>query len=199
MKRKALHLLTLGFLSFPLVSHRLLSETVKPSSLPEEISRFYDRYSFVSSFTTRQERSHLRAWLKGQNHAGQPGDIRLKKILALMQELQAQVQSIDPKMVVPPHSVVYIDYSGVVEIKSAAVSGDKATVHLIIHGLEPEATTWLISQYDRSGGDEEKLPPAEKRLEWARASAFRRAEIHVWTKFKTGWKKTEANLIPLKK
>ena len=198
MKRKAPLLLALGFFLFPLVSDRSFSETDKPSSFPEEISRFYDGYSFVSSFTTRQERSHLMACLKGQNLAAQPGDLRLKKILALMKELQVQVQSIDPKMVLPPYPVVYIDYSGVVEIKSVSVSDDKATVQLIIHGLEPEATTWLISQYDRSGGDEEKLPSPEKRLDLARTSKFQRKEIHNWTKFKSGWVKSEANLVLLK-
>jgi hypothetical protein len=152
----------------------------------------------VSSFSTKQERSHLTACLKGKKLPGQPGYTRLKKILDLMKELQAQVQSIDPKMVVPPYPVVYIDYSGIVEIKSVSVLEDKATVHLTIHGLEPEASTWLISQYDQSGGDEEKLPSPEKRLELARESTFRRAEIHVWSKFKSGWKKSEANLVLLK-
>lgn len=198
MKRKMLLPLALGFLFLPLVSHESSSEAVKPSSLPEEIARFYDRYSFVSSFTTRQERSHLMACLKGQNPAAQPGDLRLKKILAMMKELQVRVQSIDPKMVLPPYPVVYIDYSGVVEIKSVSVSDDKATVQLIIHGLEPEATTWLISQYDRSGGDEENLPSPEKRLDLARTSKFQRKEIHNWTKFKSGWVKSEANLVLLK-
>jgi hypothetical protein len=198
MKSKMLLPLALGFLCFPLVSHESSSEAAKSSSLPKAISRFYDGYSFVSSFTTRQERSHLRACLKGRVLPGQPGYTRLKKILDLMKELQVQVQSIDPKMVLPHHPAVYIDYSGVVEIKSVAVLNDKATVHLIIHGLEPEATTWLISQYEKSGGDEEKIPSFEKRLDLARASTFRRGEIHVWTKFKSGWKKSEVNLVLLK-
>lgn len=191
-------LLALGLLLFPLASDSISSEDSKPLRLPEQISRYYDGYSFVSSFTTSQERSHLRTCLKAHKLPGQPGYTRLKKILDLMTELQVQVQSIDPKMVVPPHPVVYIDYSGVVEIKSVSISDDKATVHLTIHGLEPEATTWLISQYEKSGGDATKLPSFEKRLDLARSSTFRRGEIHVWTKFKSGWKKSEVNLVLLK-
>jgi len=198
MKRMALLFLVLGSLFFPLASDSISSKEAKPSPLPEQISRYYDRYSFVSSFSTRQERSKFRVCLKGQELPGQPGYTRLKKILDLMKEFQAQVQSIDPKMVVPPSPIVYIDYAGIVEIKSVSVSDDKATVNVTIHGLEPEANLWLISQYDQSGGDEGKLPSPEKRLDLAKASTFRRAEIHVWAKINNEWKKSEANLILLK-
>jgi len=198
MKKKMCFFLALGFLFLPLASQSTSPEEAKPSPIPAQISRYYDRYSFVSSFSTKQERNKLMTCLKGQELPVQPGYTRLKKILDLMKELQVQVQSIDPKMVVPPSPAVYIDYSGIVEIKSVSVSDDKATVHLTIHGLEPEASIWLISQYDQSGGDEEKLPSPEKRLDLARASTFRRAEIHAWARFKNGWKKSEVNLILLK-
>ncbi|HUU39005.1 MAG TPA: hypothetical protein VMW46_12480, partial [Candidatus Desulfaltia sp.] len=191
-------LFALGFLFSSLASPSTSPEEAKPSPVPAQISRFYDGYSFVSSFSTKQERSQLMACLKGQKFPSQPGYTRLKKILDKMQELQVQVQSIDPKIVVPPSPIVYIDYSGIVEVKSVSVLNDKATVDVTIHGLEPEASTWLISQYDQSGGDEEKLPSPEKRLELAKASTFRRAEIHVWSKFKSGWRKSEVNLILLK-
>jgi hypothetical protein len=198
MKRKMYFYLVLGVLFLPLASPSISGEEVKPTPLPVQISRYYEGYSFVSSFSTKQERSQLMACLKGQKLPAQPGCTRLNKILDKMKELQVLVQSIDPKMVVPPSPVVYIDYAGIVEVKSISVLDDKATVHVTIHGLEPEASTWLISQYDQSGGDEGKLPSPENRLELAKASTFRRAEIHIWSKFKSGWRKSEVNLILLK-
>jgi hypothetical protein len=198
MKRKMYFYLVLGVLFLPLASPRISGEEAKPTPLPVQISRYYDGYSFVSSFSTKQERSKLMACLKGHKDLDQPGYTRLKKTLDKMKELQVLVQSIDPKMVVPPSPVVYIDYAGIVEVKSVSVLNDKTTIHVTIHGLEPEASTWLISQYDQSGGDEEKLPSPEKRFELAKASTFRRAEIHVWSKFKSGWRKSEVNLILLK-
>jgi hypothetical protein len=198
MKRKMYFFFALGFLFSSLASPSTSPEEPKPSPLPEQISRYYDDYSFVSSFSTKQERSKLMACLRGHRLSAQPGYTRLNKILDKMKELQVLVQSIDPKMVVPPSPVVYIDYAGIVEVKSISVLDDKATVHVTIHGLEPEASTWLISQYDQSGGDEGKLPSPENRLELAKASTFRRAEIHIWSKFKSGWRKSEVNLILLK-
>jgi hypothetical protein len=195
MKRNICCLLVLGFLSLSPAIQNSSPENAKPSPLPEQISRYYEGYNFVSSFSTMKERSQLIAYLKGQ---GQPGSNRLKKILDLMKKLQAQIQSIDPKMVVPPYQVVYIDYAGIAEVESLSITDDKATVRVTIYGLEPEANTWLISQYDQSGRDEQKLPTPEKRLDLAKTSKFRRSEVHLWAKFKDGWKKNEANLIPLK-
>jgi hypothetical protein len=198
MKRKWHSLLALGVLFLLVASLRISAEEAKPSPLPDQISRYYDDYSFVSSFSTKPERSRLVACLKGQELPSQPEYSRLKKILDKMKNLQVLVQSTDPKMVVPPRPVIYIDYSGIVEVKSVSFSGDKATVRVVIYGLEPEANSWLIAQYDQSGGDDQKLPPPEKRLDLAKTSTFQRTEIHVWSKFESGWKKSEANLILLK-
>ncbi len=199
MKRNIFFSLALGFLFLSPAAQNSQPENAKTALLPEQISRYYEGYSFVSSFSTKKERSQLVACLKGQELPGQPGHNRLRKILDLMKEIQAQVQSIDPKMIVPPFPPVYIDYAGIAEVKSVSVSEDKATVQVTVYGLEPEAQLWLISQYDQSGGDERKLPSFEKRLDLARASTFRRAEYHFWAKLNNEWKKNEANLIPLKK
>jgi hypothetical protein len=198
IKAKIFLPLTLGFLFLSIAAQTTSPEKAKPAPLPEQISRYYEGYNFVSSFSTKQERSQLVVYLKGQGQPGQPGSNRLKKILDLMKELQAQVQSIDPKMVVPLSPIVYIEYAGIVEVKSVSVSDKKATVQVTIYGLEPEANLWLISQYDESGGDEQKLPSLEKRLDLAGTSMFRRTEVHTWIKLINDWKKNEANLIPLK-
>ena len=198
-KRNTVFSVIFGFLFLPLAFPGTFPEEAKSYSLPEQIFRYYDGYSFVSSFSTKQERSRLRACFKGKEWLGvQPGCTRLKNILDRMRKLQVLVQSIDPKMVLPPQPVVYIDYAGVVEIKNVAVSGDRATVRVTIHGLEPEATAWLIARYEEVRGDEQKLPPPEERLDLAKASTFRRQETHVWTRFKSGWRKSEANLVLLK-
>ncbi len=188
--------LAVGCLILPLPGTSL--EGAKSPPLPKQISRYYDGYNFVCSFSTKEERNRLRACLKGGEPSAQPGDARLKKVLDAMKSLQVRVQSIDPEMAIPPQPVVYIDYAGIVEVREVSVSGEKATVHITVYGLEPEASLWLISQYDRAGGDEDKLPPPERRLDLARTSKFQRKEIHHWTRFKSGWKKSEVNLILLK-
>jgi hypothetical protein len=123
----------------------------------------------------------------------------ITKVLRLMKRLRAQVTNIDPKMTInPSHNLELVNYEGLVEVNHVGVCGDRATVNVTILGLKPEANLWLIAQYEKSRGDPTRIPSPEQRLERAKGSTFRRAEIHTWTKINGEWKKSEVNIIPLR-
>jgi hypothetical protein len=171
----------------------------QPGPVPKQISQFYEDYTFVSSFSTPQERATLAGYLTTPGQTYKSKDGRLEKVLQLMKKLKAQVNNIDPKMVINPyHRLERVDYEGVVEVNHVGVCGDRATVDVTILGLKPETNLWLIAQYEKSSGDSTTIPSPEKGLERAKGSTFRRAETHTWVKINGEWKKNEVNIILLK-
>jgi hypothetical protein len=171
----------------------------KPGPVPQQISRYYEDYSFVSSFSTPQERTILAGYLTTPGRSYQSKDGRLEKVLRLMKNLEARVTNIDPKMVInPSHKLVLVDYEGIVEVNRVDVCGDRAAADVTILGLKPEANLWLIAQYEKSAGDPTRIPSPRLGLERAKGSTFRQAETHTWIKTDGEWKKNEVNIVLLK-
>jgi hypothetical protein len=191
--------LALFFLLLPLTFSAPAEANSGAGLIPRPISQYYEDYSFVSSFSTPQERTELAAYLRMPGLPDRYKNGRLKKVFELMKKLRAQIINIDPKITIDPsHKMEHVDYVGLIKVKGVKLSGDRASVDVLFYGLRPEANLWLIAEYEKSGGDETKIPSPEQRLARAGASTFQRAETHNWAKINGEWKKNELNIIPLK-
>lgn len=185
-----------------LIALVLLFGGLYPSSIPPEISEYYEDYNFIATFSTPSERDML---IDCFSEDALPEDIRtdrMNRIFRLMKRLYARIARIDPKMVqhVGPRKpyIKYFFHSELLDIKKIERSGKKAVVEILAYSVEPEFVSRYIQQYEASQDAEEKVPPVEERIESIQSRVIPKTEFHVWLYQNGSWMKAEHKNIYVK-
>lgn len=201
MKKK----LILGILSIllflPLIHPNSGKAKSESSILPPQISEFYDRYNFISSFSTGAERKML---IEKYSQYGIPEDMkteRLGKVFFQMKKLKDQFFVMDSEMVLwvgPTPKFWKFHFRPVLfDVLGFHVSGDTAVVDVASYNVEPETLLRFISAYEKSNGDAQKVPSPEERILQAKCSDPEKL-FHRWILQNGKWKKRVADLYLLK-
>jgi hypothetical protein len=195
----------LGILSFLLLlplmhakSGRACSESIV---LPPQISEFYDRYNFISSFSTRAEREML---IEKYGKNGIPEEMetkRLGKVFNQMKRLKDQFFAMDSEMVLwvgPTPKFWKFHFRPVLfDVLGIQISGETAVVDVVSHELEPDKILRFISAYEQSNGDTQKIPSPKERILQAKCRNPGKV-FHTWALQNGKWKKRVADIYPLK-
>jgi hypothetical protein len=198
------HTLILGILSIllllPLVhanSARVYSES---PIFPTQISEFYDRYNFISSFSTGAERKML---IEKYSKNGAPEEMkteRLGKVFNQMSRLKDQIFVMDSEMVLwvgPTPKFWRFHFRPVLfDVIGIQVSGDTAIVDVMSYEVEPDMVLRFISSYEQSDGDTHKIPSSEERILRANCQTPGKV-VHRWVLQNGKWKKCMADLYKL--
>jgi hypothetical protein len=157
---------------------------VSPSSIPSEISEFYEDYNFVASFSTPGERDALIECFTSEIL---PEDIRtnrLSRVFHLMKKLHSRIVHIDPEMVqhVGPRRpyIKYFFRSELFDIQKVDQSGKKAVVEVRAYSVEPAFVHRYIQQYEANPNDEGKVPTVEEYIESLKSPVHLNTEFHIW-------------------
>ncbi len=152
------------------------------SSLPMEISEFYEDYNFVASFSTPLERETL---IDSFSRKVLPEDIRtdrMNRVFRLMKKLYARIARIDPKMVqhVGPRKpyIKYFFHSELLDIKKIDRSRKKAVLEILTYTVEPEFVSRYIQQYEENQDEEKKAPSDEERIKSVKSRITPKTEFH---------------------
>lgn len=197
--------LILGILSilllFPPIhanSGRACSES---TILPPQISEFYDRYNFISSFSTGAEREIL---IERYSKNGIPEDMeteRLGKVFNQMRRLKDQFFVMDSEMVLwvgPTPKFWRFHFRPVLfGVLGIQVSGDTAVVDVVSYEVEPDMILRFISSYEQNNGDTQKILSPEERIIQANCRTPGKV-FHRWILQNGKWKKCVADLYQLK-
>jgi hypothetical protein len=172
------------------------------SSLPSEISEFYEDYNFVASFSTPAERDTLIDYFSDDVL---PEDIRtdrMNRVFQLMKKLYSRIARIDPKMVhrVEPKMpyIKYFFHPELLDIKSVDLSKQKAVVEIMAYSVEPEFVNRYIQQYDTNQDNEDGIASNQERIESIKSRIMPRTELHIWLYQNGRWMKAEHKNIYIK-
>jgi hypothetical protein len=197
--------LILGFFSILLIlpaiqanNDRVYSEN---TIFPPQISEFYDRYNFISSFSTGVEREML---IEKYSKQGIPKNLeteRLGKVFTHMRHLKDQFHVVDSEMVIwvgPTPKFWKFHFRPVLfEVLSIHVSDYAAVIDVASYEVEPDMVLRFISSYNQNNGDTQKIPSLDERILQVK-SRIPGKEFHKWT-FQNGkWKKSVADIYQLK-
>jgi hypothetical protein len=173
-----------------------------PSSIPLEISEFYEDYNFVASFSTPSERDTL---IDCFSREVLPEDIRtdrMNQVFRLMKKLYSRIARIDPKMVqhAGPRKpyIKYFFHSELLDIQKIDRSGKKAVVEILAYAVEPEFVNRYIQQYETNHDEEEKVPSDEERIDSAKSRIMPKTEFHIWLYQNGHWMKAEHKNVYIK-
>ena len=176
--------------------------SLSPSSIPPEISEFYEDYNFVASFSTPSERDTL---IDCFSQDVLPEDIRtdrMNRVFRLMKKLYSRIARIDPKMVlyVGPRTpyIRYFFHSELLDIKKIDRSDKKAAVEVLAYSVEPEFVSRYIQQYETNQDEEEKVPSDEERIESVKSRIMPKTEFHIWLYQNGHWMKAEHKNVYIK-
>jgi hypothetical protein len=176
--------------------------SLSPSSIPPEISEFYEDYNFVASFSTPSERDTL---IDCFSQDVLPEDIRtdrMNRVFRLMKKLYSRIARIDPKMVqhVGPRTqyIRYFFHSELLDIKKVDKSSKKAAVEVLAYSVEPEFVNRYIQQYETNQDEKEKVPSDEERIESVKSRIIPRPEFHIWLYQNGRWMKAEHKNVYIK-
>ena len=189
-------------LAFLLTALAFVSTGLHPSSIPPEISEFYEDYNFIASFSTPAERDTL---IDCFSQEVLPEDVRtdrLNRVFRLMKKLYSRIARIDPEMVQhvgtrKPY-IKYFFHSELLDIKKIDRSGKKAVVEILAYAVEPEFVNRYIQQYEKNQDEEEKVPSDEQRIESAQNGVMPRTEFHIWLYQNGDWMKAEHKNVYIK-
>ena len=201
MKKK----LVLGMISILLLLSSIQanreSAGYESSSMPPQISEFYDSYNFISSFSTRAERKIL---IEKYSQYGIPEDMkteRLGKVFVQMKKLKDQFFVMDSEMVLwvgPTPKFWKFHFRPVLfDVLGFHVSGNTAAVDVVSYNVEPETILRFILAFEESNGDAQKIPSPEERILRAKCSDPQKV-IHKWVLQNGMWKKSVDDLYLLK-
>lgn len=172
------------------------------SSVPLEISEFYEDYNFVASFSTPSERDTL---VDCFSQEVLPEDIRtdrMNRVFQLMKKLYSRIAKIDPQMVqhVGPRTryIKYFFHSELLEIKKIERSDKKTVVEILAYAVEPEFVNRYIQQYETIQDDSDKAPSNQERIESVKNRIIPKAEFHIWLYQNGCWRKAEHKNIYIK-
>ncbi len=176
--------------------------SLSPSSIPPEISEFYEDYNFVASFSTPSERDTL---INCFSQDVLPEDIRtdrMNRVFRLMKKLYSRIARIDPEMVqhVGPRTpyIRYFFHSELLDIKKIERSSKKAAVEILTYSIEPEFVSRYIQQYETNQDEEKKVPSDEERIESAKNRIIPKTEFHIWLYQNGLWMKAEYKNVYIK-
>jgi hypothetical protein len=169
--------------------------------LPPQISDFYDSYNFISSFSTGAEREKL---IEKYGKNGIPEEMeteRLGKVFNRMIRLKDQFFDMDSEMVLwvgPTPKFWKFHFRPVLfDVLGVQVSGETAVVDVVSYEVEPDKILRFISAYEQSNGDTQKIPSPKERILQAKCRTPEKV-IHRWVHQNGKWKKSVADLYPLK-
>ena len=175
---------------------------IYPSSIPPEISEFYEDYNFVASFSTPSERDTL---IECFSQDVLPEDIRtdrMNRVFRLMKKLYSRIARIDPKMVrhVGPRKpyIKYFFHSELLDVKKIDRSDKEAVVEILAYTVEPEFVNRYIQRYEANQDEEEKIPSDEERIESVQSRIIPKTEFHVWLYQNGSWMKAEHKNVYIK-
>ncbi len=198
-------LLIVGILSLLLLVPAIRANSGRVCSerpiLPPQISEFYDRYNFISSFSTGAEREMLIEKYSENGISEDTETKRLGKVFNAMRRLKDQFIVGDFEMVLwvgPTSKFWKFHFRPVLfDVVSFQVSGDSAFVDVVSHEVELDMILRFISAYEQNDGDAQKIPSPEERILQANCRNPEKA-IHRWFLQNGTWKKSGADLFPLK-
>ena len=174
-----------------------------PSSIPQEISEFYEDYNFVASFSTPSERDTL---IDCFSHDILPEDIRtdrMNRVFRLMKKLYSNIARIDPEMVqfVGPRKqfIKYFFHPELLEIKKVDQSSKKAVVKIQAYSVGPEFVNRYIQQFESNQDEGKKVAPDEERIESIKGLIVPRTEFHIWLYQNGRWMKAEHKNVYIKR
>lgn len=177
--------------------------SLSPSSIPPEISEFYEDYNFVASFSTPSERDTL---IDCFSQEVLPEDIqtdRMNRVFRLMKKLYSRITRIDPKMVqhVGPRTpyIRYFFHSELLDIKKIDRTSEKAVVEILAYSVEPEFVSRYIQQYETNQDEEKEVPSEEERIESVKSRIVPKTEFHIWLYQNGRWMKAEHKNIFIKR
>jgi len=197
--------LVMGLLSIGLflLTIRAHSDDTRTETLllPPQISDFYDNYNFISSFSTGAERRML---IEKYSRYGIPEDMeteRLGKVFNRMKRLEDRFFVMDSKMVIwvgpTPKFWKFHFHPVLFDVLGIHFSGDKAVVDVVSYHVEPETILRFISAFEESEGDGHKVPSPEERILLAKCGDPEEV-FHRWVLQNGNWKKSTADLYPLR-
>ncbi len=173
------------------------------SSIPTEISEFYEDYNFVASFSTPSERDAL---IDCFSQDILPEDIRtdrMNRVFRLMKKLYSNIARIDPEMVmsVGPRTpyIRYFFHPELLEIKEIDQSNKKAVVEIHAYSVGPEFVNRYIQQFESNQDEEKKVTPDEERIESIKGLIVPRTEFHIWLYQSGRWMKAEHKNVYIKR
>lgn len=176
--------------------------SLSSSSIPPEISEFYEDYNFVASFSTPSERDKL---IDCFSQDVLPEDIRtdrMNRVFRLMKKLYFRIARIDPKMVqhVGPRTpyIRYFFHSELLYIKKIDRSSQKAAVEILAYSIEPEFVSRYIQQYETNQDEEKRVPSDEERIESVKSRIVPKTEFHIWLYQNGLWMKAEHKNVYIK-
>jgi hypothetical protein len=177
--------------------------SLSPSSIPAEISEFYEDYNFVASFSTPSERDTL---IECFAQDVLPGDIRtdrMSRVFRMMKKLYSRIARIDPKMVqfVGPRRpyIKYFFHSELLDVQKIDRSDKKAVVEIQVYSVGPEFVNRYIQQYETNQDEAAKVPPDAERIESAKSRTIPKTEFHIWHYQNGQWMKAEHKNIYIKR
>lgn len=197
--------LILGFFSILLILPTIQANNdwiySESTIFPPQISEFYDRYNFISSFSTGAEREML---IEKYGKEGIPKNLeteRLGKVFTHMRHLKDQFHVVDSEMVIwvgPTPKFWKFHFRPVLfEVLSIHILGYAAVVDVASYEVEPDMVLRFIAAYNQNNGDTQKIPSLDERILQAQ-SRIPGKEFHRWT-FQNGrWEKSVADLYQLK-
>jgi len=114
----------------------------------------------------------------------------------MLTRIESRVLEIDPHMSAPVgrKSNSGQQYNHLVEAKEFRDFKGGIAVRITACEVNAQGRATLISIYDRAAGDQQALPPPEKRLRLGRGPMCRE-EIHYWSKVEGTWIKQAVNTI----
>jgi hypothetical protein len=176
--------------------------SLSPSSIPPEISEFYEDYNFVASFSTPGERDTMIDYFSEDVLPKDIRNDRRNRVFRLMKKLYSRVTSIDPKMVqrLGPKmpNIKYFFHSELLDVKNIDTSGKKAVVEIWAYTVEPEFVNRYILEYETNQNDEDGVPSNQERIESIKSRIRPRTEFHIWLYQNGQWMKAEHKNIYIK-
>lgn len=198
-------MMTLAFLLF-LPGSRWSGNLTDPQSIPSipfQIAEFYEDYNFVASFSTPSEREELIGLFARETLPDDMGSDRMSRVFRMMKELYSRMVRIDPKMVIPigPSSqyIKYFFLPELLDVRKVDRSDKKAVVEVCAYSVGPEFVNRFISEYEKNGGEEEKLPPDDERMDLVKKRVFPRTEFHIWFLQDGKWMRAEHKNMYIKR
>jgi hypothetical protein len=177
---------------FLLMSIALAGDSVaqQPDRLPAPIAAFYQDRNFVSLFSDPAERSQVAAYARLPEDAQKQQSLsrRMESIAQTMARVERHIIDIDRRMTIVPGGKgdVYPGYDGIVGIKEFRDFKGGLAVRVGACEIDPKGRAFLVSIYERTGGDERELPSLNERLRLGRGRLCR-DQIHYWSLLAGEW------------
>ncbi|HEV8253207.1 MAG TPA: hypothetical protein VGQ78_00510 [Vicinamibacteria bacterium] len=162
---------------------------VAAAPLPAEIQEHYRDFSFVSAFSTAQERR-----LIAGERAQPPSTSRLARIARTMERLSARILDTDPGIMGGRRTLPESAYrSELLRIRSFRLDDARgeAWVELEALRLEPASDVTLIARFDELAPPG-RQPTTEELLATGGRTRVETVEVHHWIRVGGHWRREAA-------